>query len=85
MERELVAMSEQAPGPMDHAKVERKCTVMYSATGVKVFSLCPFCLDFGKDICLSGHNNSAEVTAICQMIKSLCCNITNAFVSRSTR
>ena len=78
-------MSEQAPGPMDHAKVERKCTVMYSTTGVKVFSACPFCLDFGKDICLSGHNNSAEVTAICQMIKFLRFNVTNTFESRSTR
>jgi len=36
MEKELEPMCEKPPGPMDHAKVERKSTVMYSTTGVKV-------------------------------------------------
>ena len=32
------ALCERQPGPMDHVKIERKCTVMYSTTGVKVTS-----------------------------------------------
>ena len=30
------ALCERDPGPMDHMKIERKCTIMYSTTGVKV-------------------------------------------------
>ena len=29
-------LCEREPGPMEHVKIERKCTVMYSNTGVKV-------------------------------------------------
>ena len=60
-------MCEQAPGPMDHAKVERKSTVMYSTTGVKVTrprTGSPV-NGFVFEYCLTGRNNSAEVTVIC--------------------
>lgn len=36
MDREMDALCERDPGPMDHVKIERKCTIMYSTTGVKV-------------------------------------------------
>lgn len=36
MEREMDPLCERHPGPMDHVKIERKSTVMYSTTGVKV-------------------------------------------------
>ena len=38
MDREMQPLCEREPGPMEHVKIERKSTVMYSNTGVKVIT-----------------------------------------------
>lgn len=62
MDREMEPLCERQPGPMDHVKIERKSTVMYSNTGVKVNTQYN---DFISKVDLRRYTNFSLFASIC--------------------